>query len=224
MRLGQRHRLADEWETRGAAPPPAAAAAACRLPPAHMIWTSHRCCRPQLVHGFQSPEDFTIREQTLTYTNGDSYSVRRLGGRTCAAPAVLEAIAAVHCFQWCIAPVPALPSAALAVDQACASAAQGETLGALRHGRGTHTCSSGALERRAGGGGGTLCGTFAGVVLYGLDPLAFADPHRRSTSRSSTLTSRGLNTALPAPAPAPPLQATFTAGSGGTTSGRAPEK
>lgn len=33
--------------------------------------------RPQaLLAGFQAPEDFTVREQTLQYANGDSYTVR----------------------------------------------------------------------------------------------------------------------------------------------------
>lgn len=36
--------------------------------------------------GFQSPEDFTVREATLSYTNGDSYTVRTgwAGGERCA--------------------------------------------------------------------------------------------------------------------------------------------
>jgi len=32
-----------------------------------------------MLAAFQSPEDFTVREQSLQYSNGDSYEVRQQG-------------------------------------------------------------------------------------------------------------------------------------------------
>lgn len=35
-----------------------------------------RSCSPAFLESFKTPDDFTIREQTLNYSNGDSYTVR----------------------------------------------------------------------------------------------------------------------------------------------------
>lgn len=102
--------------------------------------------RPSLLAGFQSPDDFVVRNQTLKYTNGDTYEVRdgpppppRCTAPPPSGPAEPHALcpcvhgqaAAFHCHG-----VGTFPNLRLLC-------AQGETLGSLRHGRGVHTCSSG---------------------------------------------------------------------------------
>lgn len=49
--------------------PPLPTAAATRATPTRLPR------RPSLLEGFQNPEDFTVKEQTLTYSNGDVYKV-----------------------------------------------------------------------------------------------------------------------------------------------------
>lgn len=134
--------------------------------------------RPRLLESFQSPEDFTVRKQTLEYSNGDVYKVRHWLAesgaalllccrcRSVAAPStsiVPEQLAVgegkcgvqlygtmhgLHVGFQCMREVltPGVSTAcACCFEQGayCYDPCQGEALGKLRHGRGTHTSSNG---------------------------------------------------------------------------------
>ena len=116
-------------------------------------------CRPAILAGFQSPEDFTVREQSLNYNNGDSYKVgegHRTAGRAAGSggappPLPLRLLSARPILrQWLTRHLPIVRASEGSNMAACTRFGdhhncflQGETLGNLRHGRGTHTCSNG---------------------------------------------------------------------------------
>ena len=106
-----------------------------------------------MLAAFQSPEDFTVKEQTLEYSNGDSYQVwlvaRRAAGHTSISSPSLTRVGQ-RCLYALLLLLLSLPHVHLVLlffwqclISACPAPVQGETLGTLRHGRGKHTCSNG---------------------------------------------------------------------------------
>lgn len=152
------------------------------------------CCGCRVsgvVQGFNSPQDFVPREDSVSYSNGDSYEVwgRDIPGRrgrrrciriglcisVCPMPstcpwAVRCARAAVvrQCAGWHAVSTWDHPCL-IVRDHPCLIVVQGEMLGPLRHGRGRHQCSNGdayeggwAYDKREGRG----CLTLASGMSY----------------------------------------------------------
>jgi hypothetical protein len=107
--------------------------------------------------GFVTPGDFTIKERGLNYANGDKYEVRMYALASNSTDRSRKSLCGVP------APAPPRRPALNSVTSPPFSLhLQGETLGNLRHGRGTHTEASGACyvgqwryDRRDGRGRAT---------------------------------------------------------------------